>query len=554
MVHTEPFEDRPSDGSGRFRSPIPGPGACFAGRADAVCMFDLLYILHRQKSSGTLHVQVQDIPAHIAWINGQLVYVVFGDLTGMKALTRLVLAGPCSWLAAPNDDSIVPNLHRDTAEVLHIIRSVLADYDGSTIAQMLTLQPIAVPTQMQHTETEPAIATAAVDTDRYTKSDSDNDNSQPLLVEVPEDGADRSATLNMLDAILVEGESSEDPEATIAFQSENNAGSGSICIPGYHPPKIGSKLGACLLEAEVGTGACSMVYRAQHTGLHIPVAVKVLLTGSQHYDREKRCTEHEAQLLARINHPHILRVFHYEAEGYYPHLVMEYIDGTDFSKLIQKKNRLSANDALPIIRQIADGLAWAQRNLSVIHCDIKPSNILISTNGSNKGHAKLADLGLARGITRHTDIEDFESDMTDLVAGTPAYIAPEQVKGGVNATDLRSDIYALGITLYQALAGRTPFEDDNPVRLMAKHISEIPPQLEELRPGLDERIYMLVHRMIAKAPQDRYQTYEHLISDLDALTHGAGPFGNHRKTSIWNSMLDKLLRRNATNDNDSLAG
>lgn len=300
---------------------------------------------------------------------------------------------------------------------------------------------------------------------------------------------------------------------------------------GFHPPALGTVLGRCELVEELGRGATSVVYRARHRSLQIDVAVKVLLRDPD-TDAQQQLSANEARLLARLNHPAILRVHDYEEEGQWPYLVIEYVAGPTLAQVIRERAPLPPEFLLPVLEQVASGLAHAQASAGVIHCDLKPSNVLLGADGQ----AKIADLGLARSVQRRVSgIAPAEPvpGTAISVAGTPAYIAPEQVTGGVAAADHRSDMYALGAIAYQALSGRTPYVEQDPVQLMLAHTRGGFPSLDQLAPNLPAALCAWVHTLLARQPEDRYPDYERLLASL----HRAG--STQRRTSIFKNLLGR---------------
>jgi hypothetical protein len=277
----------------------------------------------------------------------------------------------------------------------------------------------------------------------------------------------------------------------------------------WTPPVVGSMLGKCYLATEIGRGATAIVFRALHISLKIDVAVKVFLPAA---DGSRVLHLDEAQLLARLNHPSIMRILDCTEDGPYPHLVVEYIDGMSLSELIQQSGRLPAAQAVRIAISAAEGLGHAA-TLGIVHCDVKPGNILISRNFRE---VKVSDLGLARSIGEHHPSSD--QDASRVVVGTPAYIAPEQVLNGLAGVTPRSDIYSLGATLYHAVTGRPPFQDPDPIKTMLAHVQQplTPPRV--LLPGLDAKLDALIVSMLDKTPDYRPSDYDDLLFKLRAIS------------------------------------
>lgn len=276
----------------------------------------------------------------------------------------------------------------------------------------------------------------------------------------------------------------------------------SLPTPKPHP-QIGDQLGRCLITDQIGQGGFGAVYRAIHKSLKIPVAVKVILPSDAQDSSATRQLFSEARLLAQMNHPHIVRVLDLEDEGEIPYLVMEYVEGTNLHEMLQCVGRIQPLQAVQIMLQITEALIAAEK-LRIVHRDIKPGNILISKDGT----AKLADLGLA--------IRTNDATGTVPLAGTAHYMAPEQ---GMNTgkIDHRADIYALGVTFYQAVTGHLPFEGETTIDVMLKHLQDrvVPPH--HVNPSVPPPVSRVILKMMEKKPEDRYANGEELKAALQDL-------------------------------------
>jgi len=292
-------------------------------------------------------------------------------------------------------------------------------------------------------------------------------------------------------------------------------------IPGY---KILGKLGA---------GAMAVVYKARQLSLNRTVAIKIL---------PKRFTENpeyverfykEGQAAGRLNHPNIVQAIDVGEAGGYHYFVMEYVEGKTIADDISAGKVYEEAEALDIIIQVARALAHAHA-CTLIHRDVKPKNIMISTNGT----VKLADMGLARETT---DIEAAQSE-AGKAYGTPYYIAPEQIRGKIDI-DGRADIYGLGATLYHMLTGRVPFMAEDSADVMRKHLREklIPP--DHINTSLSAGVSEVVEVMMAKRKENRYKNMEELLADLEALRNGQPPLRAHRRFDV--SMLQQLEKGDA---------
>lgn len=253
-----------------------------------------------------------------------------------------------------------------------------------------------------------------------------------------------------------------------------------------------------LLE-KLGEGGVAQVYRAQDTLLDRVVALKILrsqLVGDPTFlERFRR----EAQAAARLSHPNIIGVYDVGQDGEQYYIVMEYVQGEDLKSFIAANAPLPVAQALAIAEQICSALDHAHKQ-GFVHRDIKPQNILVAHaggRGANNGPlVKVADFGLARSLSSLTSSEG------GLVFGTVQYLSPEQARG--ETATPASDIYALGVVLYEMLTGRLPFESDTPVGLALKHIQEEPSPPSRLNPRLPPTVDMFVLRAMAKQPEQRF--------------------------------------------------
>jgi serine/threonine protein kinase len=296
-------------------------------------------------------------------------------------------------------------------------------------------------------------------------------------------------------------EVARDDEDEVTKTQSGEVTLGPPVLPLTVEPQVGMALGKCLLTQLLGRGATGIVFRALHRGLNRPVAIKMLQTGLLEKDPSlARQFRAEAQLLAQLQHPHIVRVWEFCDDPVRPYLVLEYVEGQTLGDLIEQKGPVAGRYAVRIIAQVALGLQAAQR-LGVVHRDVKPGNILLT----REGQAKLTDLGTAVMTTR------VEAG-TDTMVGTVAYMAPEQATGG--GIDHRADIYALGATLYHALTGQLPFAGRSRMEVLLKHAKSPLTPPHQVRARVDPAVSLIVLRMMAKRPTERYASYEELLADL----------------------------------------
>ena len=264
--------------------------------------------------------------------------------------------------------------------------------------------------------------------------------------------------------------------------------------------KIGMMIGDRyeILE-KIGTGGMSDVYKAKDHKLNRFVAVKVL---KQEFSENANFVSKfriEAQAAAGLMHPNIVNVYDVgEEDGIY-YIVMELVEGITLKKYIEKKARLSVKEAVSIAIQVSMGIEAAHNN-HIIHRDIKPQNIMIS----KEGKVKVTDFGIAKAATSNT--------ITSNVMGSVHYTSPEQARGGYS--DERSDIYSLGITIFEMLTGRVPFNGETTVAIAIKHIQEDLPSPREFVPEIPVSVEQIVFKCCQKSPDRRYQSMGELIADL----------------------------------------
>jgi serine/threonine-protein kinase len=257
---------------------------------------------------------------------------------------------------------------------------------------------------------------------------------------------------------------------------------------------------------KLGSGGMANVYLAEDQELGRRVAIKILndrhAGDEQFIERFRR----EAKNAAGLSHPNIVSIYDRgEAEGTY-YIAMEYLDGRSLKELILTRGPAPVSVAVDYARQILSALRFAHRN-GLVHRDIKPHNVLVDA----EGHVKVTDFGIARAGA---------SQMTEegSIIGTAQYLSPEQARG--TQVDQSSDLYSLGIVLYEMLTGQVPFTGDSPVEIAMKHLSATPPQLRDKRPDIPHSLELVVLRALAKDPAARYQSAEEMDADLERVARG----------------------------------
>lgn len=265
---------------------------------------------------------------------------------------------------------------------------------------------------------------------------------------------------------------------------------------------IGTVLsGRYRLEAKLGSGGMSTVYLARDTTLDRPVAVKVMHREmSEQADQLERFRQ-EARAVAKLSHPNVVAVIDAGEDGGYPYIVFEYVEGETLKARINRVGSLDVQEALAYAIEIGRGLTVAHAR-NMVHRDIKPQNVLIDA----EGRAKLTDFGISR------QLEKDGLTATGRVLGTTDYVAPEQAMG--RGADQRSDIYSLGVVLFEMLSGHVPFQADSQVGVAMKHVNEELPDVQGERPEISAATALVVERATSKDPARRYADIGEMIDDL----------------------------------------
>lgn len=252
---------------------------------------------------------------------------------------------------------------------------------------------------------------------------------------------------------------------------------------------------------EIGQGGMATVYRAHQLSMHRDVAIKMLPRDLLHQGNSLERFQQEASIVARLEHRAIVPVHEYGEHEGMPYLVMRYMDGGSVDDLLID-GPIPPERALEILEQIAPALDYAHRE-GVLHRDLKPSNILLDSNGD----AYITDFGIARIISGGT-----KQLTTSGVVGTPAYMSPEQAQG--KPLDARSDLYALGVVVFEMLTGRRPFEADTPYNVAVKHVTEPPPVPSKINPLLPVSVDRVLLKALEKSCDRRYQSASELVAAL----------------------------------------
>jgi serine/threonine-protein kinase len=258
------------------------------------------------------------------------------------------------------------------------------------------------------------------------------------------------------------------------------------------------------LEELVGTGGMSTVFRAHDRQLDRRVAIKIL---HEHYAEDPEYLERfrrEARAVARLSHPNIVTVIDRGDDDGRQYIVFEYVDGENLKELVLRSGRLPVRRALELALAIADGLSFAHQR-GLVHRDVKPQNVLLNKDGD----VKVTDFGIARSLHVEHGVTQ-----TGTVMGTGEYLAPEQASG--KPVSPATDVYSLGVVLWELLAGDVPFVGENFVAIALRHVNELPPDLRERRPDVSPRLAAAVDRALAKDPARRFPSMADFAKELRA--------------------------------------
>ncbi len=251
-------------------------------------------------------------------------------------------------------------------------------------------------------------------------------------------------------------------------------------------------------------GGMGVIYKAMQEPLNRIVALKVLLPLTSRNEESSKRFELEAKAISLLQHQNIVNIYEYGEEGEYRFFAMQFVDGEDLAKKIQRRKNMSYTEIIDISKQICRGLRYAHSK-SVIHRDIKPQNVLIDKGGV----ALLSDFGIAK-IFSSTHLT-----LTGVTVGTPEYMSPEQAEG--RTLDQQTDIYSLGIMMYEMVAREPPFTGENPVSIAYKQVHETPIPPSVRRKDIPKRLELIILKALKKEKRDRYGSAEEMLEHLDSV-------------------------------------
>lgn len=267
------------------------------------------------------------------------------------------------------------------------------------------------------------------------------------------------------------------------------------------PPEM---IGNYRIKGVLGRGGMGVIYKAVQEPLNRTVALKVLMPMDGNREESSKRFEIEARAISLLQHQNIVSIFDYGEEFDHPFFAMQYVDGVDLGKRICEKKPMTYLEIIDIAKQICRGLRYAHEK-NVIHRDIKPQNILIDGNGV----ALLSDFGIAK-VFQYSSIT-----VTGMAVGTPEYMSPEQAEG--RSLDAQTDMYSLGVVMYEMVTKRPPFTGDNPVAIAYKQVHELPVPPSVRRKDIPKRLELIILKALKKDKKDRYRSIEEMLENLDSV-------------------------------------
>jgi serine/threonine-protein kinase len=284
------------------------------------------------------------------------------------------------------------------------------------------------------------------------------------------------------------------------------------------------------IEDTLGKGGMAVVYKARDLTLERNVAIKVL---RQRYSTDPAFREHfqqEARAAANLSHPNIVTVYDFGFDSEHLFIIMEYVPGSDIKQLQQDIEHFELEETLSLVEQACAGVGYAHR-AGLVHCDIKPQNLLVTPDRQ----LKIVDFGIARALATINPEEKAE-----IVWGSPSYFSPEQAAGLPPSP--ASDVYSLGIIMYEMLTGRVPFSAANPTELARMHRQDLPPSPRQLNPGIPVEIEQILLKTLAKEPAARYRTADQLGLVLKAY---------HQDSLVSNQSRPRQVSETGSNTADT---
>jgi len=275
--------------------------------------------------------------------------------------------------------------------------------------------------------------------------------------------------------------------------------------------KEGQVIAGYRAEKLIGRGANSEVWLATKLSDNMQIALKVLSSSLEQNQEHLDIFQSEMNISSKLRHPGIVTAFDAGVRNNLCYLAMEYIDGVELAEKLLEEKVLSETESLEIVLNIAELLKSIWKNLKLVHRDIKPANIMIA----NTGATKLMDVGIAMCASSKQD------ESSNIAVGTPKFMSPEQAKN--REIDFRTDIYALGVTLYIMLTGQPPYDDIDPLTLIKKKLTEDLPNPKDIKSDLSDGICELLTIMLAKKKENRQESWNDVINDVKRVSRGHKP-------------------------------
>jgi len=289
---------------------------------------------------------------------------------------------------------------------------------------------------------------------------------------------------------------------------------GTLLVNVVQDPLLGTTLaGNYEIQEVIGHGGMGVVYKARHALMDRIVAIKMLQAQLISDSMSVKRFQQESQSASRISHPNVITVYDFGiSPNGQPFIVMDYLQGISLADVIKEEGQIGVERSIKILAQACDALDHAHK-MGVIHRDVKPTNFVLINYDEEKDFVKVVDFGVAKLMNATPDGQRLTQ--AGEVCGSPVYMSPEQCTGG--ELDQRSDIYSMGIVVYETLTGKLPILGKTMVDTMSKHISEMPPTFQQARPDLyiPERLEQVVFKALAKDPNDRHQTMDELRIELE---------------------------------------
>ena len=281
------------------------------------------------------------------------------------------------------------------------------------------------------------------------------------------------------------------------------------------------KIPGVRFEHLIGMGGMSEVWLGYHGGLDREVAIKVMFKEAATSGEEIRQFMQECRVMESIDHPGIVHSYEADCRDGRYYFIMDYVDGYTFATILVRQNQITETDALVVLDSVSEALGYAWQKHGVIHCDLKPDNIMVGSDGI----VKILDLGLCNVMgSGHGMSTRSDGCEKDVIAGTPAYMSPEQIYGDSNL-DVRSDIYCLGATLYHLLTGAVLFPGLSNDETLRSHVDPgvSSPDPRSLNPDVSEGLAVILSKMCAKDAGDRYGSWDEVLGDSRILQSGGTP-------------------------------